>query len=178
MLLCLKIKAQRWDNTVCWLIAPVQSCAKPVQLCLCARTREEQSDAYKLCISIRCSSRAHVLLQAANGTLTGAAVSRVRAVAPLRGVGGVAYPHKFHTSMRIPDFVAQFEGLDAGVQLTEQRVSLAGGQSLKSNAAVAMPQQCHRTSNLAATCRAAWGAGLVAPQVPHQHAHPRLCGPV
>lgn len=51
---------------------------------------------------------------------------RVKAIAPLRGDGGAAYPHKFHTSMRIPEFVQQHEQMEAGTQLTHQTVSLAG----------------------------------------------------
>ena len=46
-----------------------------------------------------------------------------------RGVGGVAYPHKFQTSMRIPDFVAKFGALEAGAQLADEKISLAGAHS-------------------------------------------------
>lgn len=54
---------------------------------------------------------------------------RVKAVAPLRGEGNVAYPHKFQTSMRIPEFTEQYSNLDSGAQLTDVSVSLAGGST-------------------------------------------------
>ena len=43
-----------------------------------------------------------------------------------RGVRGSAYPHKFQTSLRIPDYVAKYEDLEPGTQLNEEQISLAG----------------------------------------------------
>lgn len=52
---------------------------------------------------------------------------RVQHVAAEKAVGHNPYPHKFAVSHRIPDFVAEFGGLNAGSQQQETTVSIAGG---------------------------------------------------
>jgi len=36
------------------------------------------------------------------------------------------YPHKFHVSTSLPEYVRQYGGLEAGEQLKDTRVSVAG----------------------------------------------------
>jgi len=51
--------------------------------------------------------------------------NRETAVVQLRKEGVDPYPHKFHVSHRIPDFISSFEGIAAGERIEEQ-VTVAG----------------------------------------------------
>ena len=51
---------------------------------------------------------------------------RVQHVAAEKSAGRNPYPHKFAVSHRIPDFIAEFSGLESGSQQQETNVSVAG----------------------------------------------------
>ena len=51
---------------------------------------------------------------------------RVQHVAAEKSAGRNPYPHKFAVSHRIPDFIAEFNGLESGSQQQETTVSVAG----------------------------------------------------
>ena len=51
---------------------------------------------------------------------------RVQHVAAEKSAGRNPYPHKFAVSHRIPDFIAEFSGLESGSQQQETTVSVAG----------------------------------------------------
>eukprot|EP00899_Mesostigma_viride_P006679 jgi/Mesvir1/16011/Mv08308-RA.2 len=52
--------------------------------------------------------------------------NRLKAVQTVKDATGNAYPHKFHVSHSVPQFIAKYDSLEAGQQLTEETVSLAG----------------------------------------------------
>jgi hypothetical protein len=52
--------------------------------------------------------------------------NRLKALEIKKGKGINPYPHKFHVSMSMPDFVQKFKSLEAGEQLTDVTLSLAG----------------------------------------------------
>ena len=54
---------------------------------------------------------------------------RVKAVKTLRDAKQEPYPHKFHVSREVPDFVAKYKGLEAGAQVEDVTESLAGALS-------------------------------------------------
>lgn len=53
--------------------------------------------------------------------------NRVRAVQAAKAEGRNPYPHKFHASMQLPAYVAKFQTLEDGQQLTDETISVAGG---------------------------------------------------
>eukprot|EP00201_Polytomella_parva_P010993 CAMPEP_0175053176 /NCGR_PEP_ID=MMETSP0052_2-20121109/8777_1 /TAXON_ID=51329 ORGANISM="Polytomella parva, Strain SAG 63-3" /NCGR_SAMPLE_ID=MMETSP0052_2 /ASSEMBLY_ACC=CAM_ASM_000194 /LENGTH=577 /DNA_ID=CAMNT_0016317677 /DNA_START=166 /DNA_END=1899 /DNA_ORIENTATION=- len=52
--------------------------------------------------------------------------NRVKAIEAKKSKGLNPYPHKFHVSISVPGFVAKYKDIDAGSQLTEEEVSVAG----------------------------------------------------
>ncbi|KAM3568039.1 hypothetical protein VYU27_009831 [Nannochloropsis oceanica] len=52
--------------------------------------------------------------------------ARLRMVAELEASGTSAYPHKYHTTQSIPDFVQAYQGLEPGTKQEGVTVSLAG----------------------------------------------------
>ncbi|KAL4449030.1 hypothetical protein ABPG77_007747 [Micractinium sp. CCAP 211/92] len=52
--------------------------------------------------------------------------NRVRTVQAAKARGENPYPHKFEVSIQLPAYVAKYADLEAGTQLTEEVVSLAG----------------------------------------------------
>ncbi|PNW84838.1 hypothetical protein CHLRE_03g160500v5 [Chlamydomonas reinhardtii] len=52
--------------------------------------------------------------------------NRVKYINAKKAKGVNPYPHKFHVSMSLPDFVAKYNSLEAGQQLTDVTVSVAG----------------------------------------------------
>lgn len=51
---------------------------------------------------------------------------RVKAVKDARDAGENPYPHKFHVSSSIPDFIAKYGHLKEGEHLQTEEVSIAG----------------------------------------------------
>ena len=54
--------------------------------------------------------------------------NRVKAIEAKKAKGVNPYPHKFHVSIGMPAFVEKFQALEAGQQMTDVTVSLAGGR--------------------------------------------------
>lgn len=52
--------------------------------------------------------------------------NRVKYVNAKKAKGANPYPHKFHVSMSLPDYVAKYSSLEAGQQLADTVVSVAG----------------------------------------------------
>jgi lysyl-tRNA synthetase class 2 len=52
--------------------------------------------------------------------------NRVKALAALKGAGINPYPHKFHVSMSIPEYIEKYKALAMGEHLEDVEVSLAG----------------------------------------------------
>ncbi|GAX83482.1 hypothetical protein CEUSTIGMA_g10907.t1 [Chlamydomonas eustigma] len=52
--------------------------------------------------------------------------NRIKALEVKKGKGINPYPHKFYVSMSMPDYVQKFKSLQAGEQLTDVTISLAG----------------------------------------------------
>ena len=52
--------------------------------------------------------------------------NRVKAIQAKKAKGINPYPHKFHVSIAVPEFVKKYTSLEAGQQLTDVTVSLAG----------------------------------------------------
>ena len=52
--------------------------------------------------------------------------NRVKAIEAKKAKGINPYPHKFHVSVGLPEFVTKFAALEAGEQLSDVTVSLAG----------------------------------------------------
>ncbi|KAH7841341.1 hypothetical protein Vadar_028603 [Vaccinium darrowii] len=52
--------------------------------------------------------------------------NRVKALAALKGAGINPYPHKFHVSMSIPEYIKKYKALAMGEHLEDVEVSLAG----------------------------------------------------
>eukprot|EP00798_Chlamydomonas_sp_ICE-L_P004276 gene4276-14387_t len=52
--------------------------------------------------------------------------NRIKFIEGKKREGGNPYPHSFKVSMSVPDFVAKFQGLEAGQQLQDVSVCLAG----------------------------------------------------
>jgi len=59
---------------------------------------------------------------------------RVQHVAAEKAGGRNPYPHKFAVSHTVPEYVAEFGGLDKGSQLQDKTVSIAGVCSCLSHA--------------------------------------------
>jgi len=57
--------------------------------------------------------------------------NRCRAVVARKAAGDNPYPHKFHVDTRLPEIVAKYSDLEAGAQLTEVPLSVAGRVMLK-----------------------------------------------
>ena len=51
---------------------------------------------------------------------------RLRALETARASGRNPYPHKFHLTMYIPEYVAKYRGLEPGTKQEQTRESLAG----------------------------------------------------
>lgn len=51
---------------------------------------------------------------------------RVQTVKSMRAAGKNPYPHKFHVSMSLTDFIEKYSSLDAGQSDEAARMSLAG----------------------------------------------------
>lgn len=47
-------------------------------------------------------------------------------IADAKAAGKNPYPHKFHVSMLLPDYIAKYSGIQEGEQLKEEKVSVAG----------------------------------------------------
>lgn len=56
---------------------------------------------------------------------------RVRVVASAKASGHNPYPHKFQISTYLPEYVEKYKGLEDGVKLNGDRVSVAGEATLK-----------------------------------------------
>ncbi len=52
-------------------------------------------------------------------------------LAEAAAAGIAIYPHKFHTNISVPDFVAKYAHLGKGEQLKEEKVAVAGRVLLK-----------------------------------------------
>lgn len=52
--------------------------------------------------------------------------NRVKALAAKKAKGINPYPHKFHVSMSLPEYVEKFSSLEAGQRLEDTTVSIAG----------------------------------------------------
>ena len=52
--------------------------------------------------------------------------NRVSAIKKIQADGGNPYPHKFHVSHRVPDFITAFAGLPDGERDEEKTVTVAG----------------------------------------------------
>lgn len=63
---------------------------------------------------------------------------RVKAVMAAKARGENPYPHKFATTIQLPAYVAKYKDLEAGEQLTDTEVRLAGRQ-LRGRAAATSP---------------------------------------
>ena len=50
----------------------------------------------------------------------------IRAYCGPSGISRNPYPHKFHVSTSLPQYVQQYSSLEAGEQLKDTRVSIAG----------------------------------------------------
>lgn len=55
---------------------------------------------------------------------------RLRALETARASGRNPYPHKFHLTMYIPEYVAKYKGLEPGTKQDQTRESLAGNSAL------------------------------------------------
>ena len=52
--------------------------------------------------------------------------NRLKYVAALRAAGKEPYPHKFHATMSIPEYVEQYKNIGNGEHLEDVTVNLAG----------------------------------------------------
>ncbi|CAI5980472.1 unnamed protein product [Closterium sp. NIES-65] len=52
--------------------------------------------------------------------------NRLAYVTEIQAAGGNPYPHKFHVSTRLPEYLAKYSNLESGQQLADEQVSLAG----------------------------------------------------
>lgn len=52
--------------------------------------------------------------------------NRVKAIVAKKARGENPYPHKFNVSISVPQYVAKYASLEAGTQLTDDSVSIAG----------------------------------------------------
>ena len=52
--------------------------------------------------------------------------NRLRGLVAAKARGDNPYPHKFPVTLRVPEYVAKYGALEAGQQLKEEAVSLAG----------------------------------------------------
>jgi lysyl-tRNA synthetase class 2 len=50
----------------------------------------------------------------------------VKAVTAKKAAGANPYPHKFHVSISLPEYIEKYSSMEAGKQLTDVTVSLAG----------------------------------------------------
>ena len=50
----------------------------------------------------------------------------MKMVDSIESTGGNAYPHKFHTTHRIPDYIKEFSHIEDGTHQLEVEVGLAG----------------------------------------------------
>ena len=57
--------------------------------------------------------------------------SRLKQLAASKAIGNNPYPHKFHVTQRIQEYVVEFQSLDAGEQKKETTTSLAGRVATK-----------------------------------------------
>ena len=55
-------------------------------------------------------------------------------MAAAKARGENPYPHKFHVSVQLPAYVDKYSGIEAGTQLSEETVSLAGEQQRRGRA--------------------------------------------
>ena len=62
--------------------------------------------------------------------------NRVRAINAKKAKGINPYPHKFHVSSTLPEYIAKYSGLEAGEQLTDVTVSVAGERAAAAAAPV------------------------------------------
>ena len=44
----------------------------------------------------------------------------------MKAAGGNPYPHKFHVSLQLPEFIAKYQDCEVGKQLTDDKQSIAG----------------------------------------------------
>jgi lysyl-tRNA synthetase class 2 len=56
--------------------------------------------------------------------------NRLQVLAEVKAKGINPYPHKFHTTMRLPEFVKTYSKLDAAQRLEDKIVSVAGRSAL------------------------------------------------
>jgi lysyl-tRNA synthetase class 2 len=52
--------------------------------------------------------------------------NRLRAITQLQESGQTAFPHKFHASMRVSEYVAKFSSIEDGAQIEGETVSITG----------------------------------------------------
>ncbi|GJP43012.1 hypothetical protein CLOM_g2520 [Closterium sp. NIES-68] len=52
--------------------------------------------------------------------------NRLAYITEIQAAGGNPYPHKFHVSTRLPEYLAKYSTLESGQQLPDEQVSLAG----------------------------------------------------
>jgi lysyl-tRNA synthetase class 2 len=52
--------------------------------------------------------------------------NRLKAVGAVKAAGGNPYPHKFDVSVQLPDYIKEYEPLEAGQQKEDVTVKLAG----------------------------------------------------
>jgi lysyl-tRNA synthetase class 2 len=50
----------------------------------------------------------------------------VKAITAKKAAGINPYPHKFHVSMSLPEYIEKYSSLEPGQQLTDVTVSVAG----------------------------------------------------
>jgi len=56
--------------------------------------------------------------------------NRLKTLATQKAAGANPYPHKFHVSMSILEYIEKYETLESGAHLEDVQVSLAGGFQL------------------------------------------------
>lgn len=52
--------------------------------------------------------------------------NRLKVLAAEKNVGLNPYPHKFHVSISVPEYIEKYKGLADGVHLEDVQVSVAG----------------------------------------------------
>lgn len=73
------------------------------------------------------------------------------------------YPHKFHVSMSLPDFVAKYNSLEAGQQLTDVTVSVAGACGVSIGVGMGLAWRWRALlGRVGAVAVLAWRGGMVA----------------
>lgn len=82
--------------------------------------------------------------------------NRVKHIAAKKAKGINPYPHKFHVSTTLPEYIKQYSSLEPGARLDDVTVSLAGGN-----------QQTQRTGGSRAAANHSTGAAPASVQQVH-----------